>query len=374
MSLKELIRKIVTGGLTKEQQKHMCGDRVRAMSQIEEILKATQPETVFPFASKESIHSTFNKLVKQIHPDVCPGEEAKLAFIKLHELRDQALDRLYNGKWETPGTKMFKTKTSRDIQIYFRKKTNFELGVLYDGTFHQVFHIKKQYKDLFWRSEYNITHLPKYADAEMRKKMEDIVPDVVRAEALEDDSLIMSVTKPGNVLRLKDVVDYFHSIDPHHVAWMVSRVLNIACWFQYCDIAHYGLTVDNLYIHPTNHDVFVYGGWWYAHENGLTLKAVPQKVLDNTPKSLYEDKVATTEINQNLARMVGRELCGDVSGAHLLHDKNIPKPMKDFLIYPASDNAIDDYKRWREVLKESFGPRKFINFDITSEQLYYGRK
>jgi len=185
---------------------------------------------------------------------------------------------------------------------------------------------------------------------------------------------MMSISKLPATLRLRDVLDHFGSLDPHHVAWIVSRLLNISCWFQYSGIAHYGLTVDNLYIQPNTHEVFVYGGWWYAHDDGAALKAVPRIVLDNTQKSLYEDKTATTEINQNLARMVGRQLCGDVTGATLLWDKNIPQPMRDFLIQPASDNAIDDYRRWREVLQESFGKPKFIHLDITAAQLYYGDK
>ena len=365
MSLIERIKKIVTGKMTVEE--------VRAMNQIQEILQAEQPEIIFPYASKESIHSTYNRLVKQIHPDICPGEEAKQAFIKLHSLRDEALDRLEKGTWETPGVKMFKTKADRSFQAIYRKKSAFELGMIYDGACHQVFHVDKEYKDLFWRGDHNISRFPKYADAEMKKKMAKIVPNVVRVETLADDTFLMSIAKAPATLRLRDVLDHYKALDPHHVAWIVSRLLNISCWFQYCRIAHYGITVDDLYIQPTTHDVYVYGGWWYAHEDGTALMAVPRKVLDNTPKTLYEDKVATMEINQNLARMVGRELCGDVAGATLMWDKNIPKPMRDFLVYPASDNAIEDYRRWREVLKESFGSPKFIHLDITADQLYYGK-
>ena len=101
--------------------------------------------------------------------------------------------------------------------------------------------------------------------------------------------------------------------------------------------------------------------------------AVPRKVVDNTPKMLYEDKVAAMEINQNLARMIGRELCGDVTGAKMLRDINIPEPMRNFLFHPASDDAIQDYRTWREVLRKSFGEPKFIHFDISAEELYYGK-
>lgn len=367
----ELLRWFMNGDEYEEVRK--CS-KARVMSQIEEILKATQPEIVFPYASKESVHSTFNRLVKQIHPDVCPGEEAKQAFIKLHALRDEALDRLEKGTWETPGVKMFKCKDGRAFQAVFRKKVDFELGTMYDGACHQVFHLKKEYKDIFYQAETNIARLPEFADAEMKKRMGKVVPHVIRTETLVDDSHMMSISKLPGVIRLRDVLDHFGgSLDPHHVAWIVSRLLNISCWFQYSGIAHYGLTVDNLYIQPATHEVFVYGGWWYAHDDAASLVAVPRIVLDNTLKTLYEDKVATVEINQNLARMVGRELCGDIAGATLMWDKNIPQPMRDFLLYPASDNAIDDYRRWRETLEKSFGKPKFIHLDISADKLYYGK-
>ena len=200
--------------------------------------------------------------------------------------------------------------------------------------------------------------------------MQATVPFIVRAEKLVDDSYMVSITKSPTTYRLREVLSYYGTIDPRHVGWIVSRLLNIACWFQYSEIAHYGLTVDNLYIHPAAHEIYTYGGWWYSYGLGEKLQAIPRTIIDSGEKSLYEDRWVKMRVNQALARLVGRELCGDVTGAKLLLDKNIPRPMAEFLIHPASEDAIEDYRRWREVLKKCFGPPKFIHMDITGDQVY----
>jgi hypothetical protein len=345
---------------------------------LDDIGRATCPEEIFTPPDKSTpnedyVQKTFHELVKICHPDVVSSDDARYAFIHLKRLRDTALMQISKGKWELPGLLKLESKNGRRFEARYKRKTPFELGDMYIGERTVLLILDKEHVDLFARGEKNISRYPKYADDEMRKQFStQCIPQVTEQLQLVDGRLLMAIRKQPDVYSLRDILNYFGGkLDPKHVGWVVSRLLNISCWFSYCEVAHYGLCVDNLFVAPKHHSIHIMSGWWYAYRNKQKLIAAPRIVVDNVEQSLYRDKTANLRINQSLARLVGRELLGDVTGAHVKWAKDIPEPMRKFLLHPASEDPVDDYGLWRnEVLKQSFGPPKFIPMEVSPEQLY----
>ncbi len=54
-----------------------------------------------------------------------------------------------------------------------------------------------------------------------------------------------------------------------HTAWVISRLENLCCLLSYSGIVLNGLTLDNLFVEPATHQIYLYGGWWFAgYQNG----------------------------------------------------------------------------------------------------------
>jgi hypothetical protein len=113
------------------------------------------------------------------------------------------------------------------------------------------------------------------------------------------------------------------------------------------------------------------GGWWYASVIGEKMKAVPNRTYQYMPIDVKKSKIASSKTDLELIRSVGRELLGDISGIRLNQIEGIPKPLINWLQLPSPTNsAIKDYGLWDKVLTESFGPKKFVKTELTSEELY----
>ena len=86
---------------------------------------------------------------------------------------------------------------------------------------------------------------------------------------------------------------------------------------------------------------------------------------------MLERKRGDRRTDRELIRALGRELLGDVTGVRLARAKAAPAPMLDWLRLPAGDSAIYDYQTWmNQVLKASFGERRFVTLEITTDDLY----
>ena len=68
---------------------------------------------------------------------------------------------------------------------------------------------------------------------------------------------------------------------------------------------------------------------------------------------------------------MGRELLGDISGMRLPHEKAAPQAMLEWLRLPASNDAAEEYRIWQQdILKESFGARRFVEMKLSHGDIY----
>jgi hypothetical protein len=161
------------------------------------------------------------------------------------------------------------------------------------------------------------------------------------------------------------------NFDSKHVAWVMSRLLSIACFLQINGQTHNGIAADAVFVSPAMHTALLAGGWWYAARENTALKGLPGTALDNVPHDVLSSGRATRRVDLELIRAVGRDLLGDPTGSLILRDKKVPKPMAHWLTNSTSGDAFEDFREWSDdVLKSSFGARRFVELKVSFSDVY----
>lgn len=171
----------------------------------------------------------------------------------------------------------------------------------------------------------------KYPKADMRG-LDRLVPNFAGKYNLKDGSILLAYSKPDDMLPLP----LFGNLAYEHVAWIVSRLENIACLLCFNNLAHHDIDPDSVFINPKTHEAALYGGWCNTteSESGSTDDL---KAIRNTAKLIlgpgFED---------------------------------IPKMFIEFIKERPKKNAYEDFEYWDEVIEKGLGGRHFHKLDINS--------
>lgn len=113
-----------------------------------------------------------------------------------------------------------------------------------------------------------------------------------------------------------------------HLAWVISRMENICCAFEYSEIGFEDISEDSIFINPSTHEGALWGDWRQVSsstKNGL-------KMLRKTAVALAENT---------------RE----------------PKELFEFLNSAPEKDAYQDFSKWDTVIEKGFGGHKFIQME-----------
>jgi hypothetical protein len=337
----------------------------------EKILALKNPELLFSGVDYDSVHSEFKKLALDWHPDRNKSKNAEEVFLKIKEFFEKASDSIKAGTWKTEGNLKLKDKNgSSTYNIKYIKKHPFELGEMYVGNTILFFLINEEYKELFDNAKKTINNF-KYASDRMEKEISRYLPQITKTFTIQDKRMGMLLKKTDDLLLLRDVLNYGTIPEwDRHVAWILSTLHNLTCYFEYAGICNNDISLDTYFISPKYHSGVLLGGWWYSTKIGEKLKLVPTRTYELIPPDVKRKKISTNRIDLELVRSIGRELLGDESGVHLLPRKAAPEAMVNWLRSTSTRKAVKDYKIWGEVLAESFGPRKYVTMDLTVDKIY----
>lgn len=328
----------------------------------------TEPERLFRVPAR-LLPSAYRELVIRWHPDRNREPEAASVFSHIGALYQVAKKRASDGSWFPIGTYPFTGRDGKCFKIKYLARREFELGQMLIGRRLVTFIVDKAHEDMVIHGLRQIGTM-RYPNEEFRKSLAPHMPCVVRSVETTKSWVICVRKEPDEVL-LADLIQHLGGqIPPKHVAWIISSLLNLACFLEVSGMTLNAMTPETVFVSPQKHAVSLYGGWWYAQGAGKLIRHLPPKVFPLASRKLREHKVASAELDVECIRAIGRACLGDASGGSLRSRADVPAPFSQFLQLPSGRSALVEYEHWPKVLEASFGPRRFHKLEVTGEDVY----
>jgi hypothetical protein len=336
-------------------------------SQILAIAPA-EPERLFS-GDPGSLRREFATLVKCWHPDRNGSADAREVMQRVVALYDAAKHKLAAGEWSARGVIRIDTSASKSFVLKVRRRHAFELGEMAVASGCVAFLIEKGHSTLFATGLRRIDEI-RYPDAKVRSNISRFMPHVLGVCETARRHVAI-IAKTADAVLLKDIVAHMGGqLPPRHVAWVVSSLLNLACFLEVTGLTHNAISPETVFVSAQHHAAYLLGGWWYATPAGHRIEQLPAATYAVMPRSMATSKCADIRLDLESIRAVGRTILGDSTGIGLAGRRDLPKQMADFLRLPGPDSAIADYQTWRQVLRDSFGPPRFVELPVSSSDVY----
>ena len=303
----------------------------------------------------------YKNMCKLIHPDVCADPRATDAFARLQILYNEASECVGTSVWEGTNYIEIKTTAGKTLQIKYQYHCVFEIGEYYvcNRNIIYIFDFsKKKYYNNYIKSIKNI----KFADKEMEKMFKPLFPTIVSEYNTKDEKHVIVLSKTTDVFPLRCVIENFYNgqIPATHLAWMISRMMNIGCYLKFNGQVHNGINIDNMFVSLEYHTILLFGGWWYATNAGEPMIGTTREIYSIMPPKVKADKVSNSITDIESVKAFGRQYLEDTA----------PQAFKDFLNSGSGEDSMKEMEKWDEALLDSFGKRRFIKIDATVNQIY----
>lgn len=335
----------------------------------EEILKIEKCGDLFT-NDIDKCKEEYKNLSKLYHPDINKTTTSDV-FIKITKLYKRAVNMIQNGTWEKTNYIEIKTDSSKTLAINYLSSFKFEIGMCYVCN-ENIIYIFDEDKEKYYFNAIKRIKSIKYSDRKMEKNFSKLMPKIHSTYKTLDEKYCLVLSKPKDVVLLKDVFEYFNnSIDDKHVAWIISRLSNIACFLKTNNIVHNGININNCFVSLENHVIYLFGGWWYATKEDEKMFGTTKEIFSVMPISSKESKKSSTVTDLESIKLLGRHLLGEVNCRKLALKKDIPKDLIEFLNSGSSENPFKEFEKWDKTLIKAYKKRKFIKIFI--ENLYKRR-
>ena len=279
-------------------------------------------------------------------------------------LGQEGKESLQEGFWVESSEEELLREDGETITINYLTKQRVDICTIYVAKKHVIYVFSKEHGEYVERYKEMVGKL-EYPSPEMEKELSGYVPKPVTECRLQDGSYFLAIEKKEDVYPLR----MLGTLLDRHVAWVISRLENLCCLLDYNDMVLNGLIEDNLFVDPVNHQLFLYGGWWFAGFVGSESAGASKAVLPYMQKQ--GDKYRNTaQTDLESLRMIAIRLLGYADKETLREDKLLPAAFREFLLKEPKKDARADFAEWDRVLEKSYGERKFIPLDITKEEIY----
>lgn len=232
--------------------------------------------------------------------------------------------------WSMADTEEFESESGTPITINYLFKATDGHADMYVTKANVLYVFPAKYASEATMMEAGLAKL-KYPAADI-KGLRKCFPIVTGKYYLKDGSVLVSTARDATVFPLS----MYGALPPHHVAWIISRLENIACVLEFSNLVHGGISMDNVFINPVTHEAVLYGGWYAV-----------------------SSKSALSPINRDLCdiRATAKKQLGCSAS-------DAPKEMLAFLDEKPSGNAYDDFSVWDKVIEEGFGGHEFKKMNV----------
>lgn len=320
------------------------------------LLGIMRPEDLFP-GDVDKAKKLFRDLSRRWHPDKPDGSTEVFAHIA--DLYATAILKLKVGDWDGSAVLNLEDAAGKTRTFAIRASAPFELGRSLVGDDHATYIIDTHHAHLLDHA-YNAPRLFTYASNKMRQEFERYLPHSPRSWRMADGRLVLQVDKTPDLIRLRDIVTHIGALESRHISWIVSGLLNLACYLSHAGIVHHDISPDTYFVSPNFHSGALLGGWWYARNRGERILVVPKRTYNLLPFKARMRKVASAQTDLELIRATARECI----------DGGAPVPMQAWLGHVGQGSAVEQYHEWGDVLERSFGKRRFIKLPVDADLVY----
>jgi len=343
-----------------------------------EILKILSIKNPFILFSKDIyiIKKEFKNLAMKWHPDHNKNKKSNEVFSHIKELYEDAVFILEKKNIVNEMITVFIEKENKiNHKIRYKRSYKFEMGDIYVGNTVIVYVFDKEYKDFFKNSIKIISSKFSYSSDRMRNEISRYLPEIIKYFQTEDNKYVIIIKKTKDFFLLRDVLSYYeNSMDPKHVGWIISSLLNLCCYLNYIKMSNVGISLDTCFISLKYHSVLLAGGWWFSTGFGEKLKGISSKSYDYLPSKNKINNIADNKIDIEIVKMIGRELLGDIRG-NKLEKLNGLEEFKRWLLIPSSKDPVKEYDIWyNNILTKTFGIHKFIKIDVGENDIYQNKR
>ncbi len=342
----------------------VIGDHTR-LSEAARLLAVARPEALF--TGPETIAAEFRDLARRWHPDRNADLDALAVFAHLSALRDQALRHWAAGFWDGERTLWLREGPSVRKQHVLARRS-FELGQEWLCPGCLLARIDPGAADFLARAR-GMARALRFENVSMRAAFQDTLPRIRATTPQPDGATVVIQERASDFVRLRDLLVHAGGLlDGRHAAWIISGLLNLACYLDYAELTHNDISLDTCFVSPERHAVALPGIWWFGAFTGTPLLGLPARTFGSAWDIREE---ADPRLDLALIRQVARELLGDPTGQRF--PSTVPGPLAEWSRMASSGSAREDYRQWmQEVLPGSYGARRFVALGITPDQVYGG--
>lgn len=336
-----------------------------------ELLSIPIPEGIFSKPEKSQILSEYRDLAKIWHPDHNKQINASTVFDHITKMKNMALEQMDTGFWRWGGLLQIIKKDGSTAKFSYLQESKTDFGYCFIGNHTILYIVKEKYKFITdtIKKPFNF----KFASPRMESEIKKYLSKPKSNFQLKNNDFCFVVEMEPNVLSLKYILKKEKALDPRHVAWIMSTIYNLCCFFEYNKVVHHDISIDNYFVEPLKHFGVLVGDW-YVSNVGDKIKYLPNKTFSIMPPDVLTKKQANYKTDLESVKALGRELLGDRMGTTLPYNKNIPPAFSNWLRIASTGSAIQDYQTWQKVLSESFGARKYVPLELTGIDIYNNKE
>lgn len=331
----------------------------------EALLAAKRPQDIFS-NDDAAIRQLYRELATRYHPDNTASTMDAQVMQHINMLYDQAKRKRRLGIWEEQDVLRLDTASGACICFPYFTARPFELGTYYVGKEQVLYVVDYDHASYGKRMQAALGALH-YANPAMEREFCRAVPLAVAQGSLCDGRFYCTLAKGRTYYPLAALLDQQKGyLPPVHIAWIVSRLLNLACFLQFNGMTHNGIVLDACFVSPEEHGLALLGGWWYSVPVCAPMHGVCGAVYDAMTPGNRLRRVGSYTTDLECIHRLAQTLLGNPANAA----DRPPPAFSGWLMQSPSGDPLREFQLWNQVLHRAWGPRKFIKLDISEEAVY----
>jgi hypothetical protein len=351
----------------------------------EDQVLALTPEQIYALKSHVEIYPPnleeakilFRKLSSKWHPDKHEQKQkakAEEAFQKIKSLYEDAVSQLEQDMWGFGSIIRFELKRETVIQfLYFHQDVSEGFGTRYIGNQNICIVVPDSNADLIdnWlENQFKLNNLPDRSKPSPYPTNFSLTKELCAEKTeLKDGSILLHMKKRSEFLCLAHILEKKGAIPAEHVAWILTRLYDLACIMELADTPNADISAKSVFIDPPNHGLILVDGWQHTRsfkEQAITL---PNRTLRLCPDIRTKGIFQPTNL-LTLIKALARECLGDPIGVAMKKNKDIPLGLASWVNHMPARTVKVEFSNWVQAREKTFGPRKFIKWDLGYKDIY----